>query len=204
MRTTVQTHAMDAALALGALGAAVLTFQSWGIAASIAAALVVGVVVGARRGLSLPLALAARRVQPVPRSCTSPSRRSTSASGGASASSSSSAPRCSSAGRCCSDDTRVGGCLRSGSPAACSSSSPVGGLAHGGPPVRPRAGRARGRRQPRPRVRRARAPHGRRLRRGAPRPSAAAPRGLPLPVRAFGLAGAVALTAWALVAVGAA
>lgn len=57
MRTTVQTHAMDAALALGALGAAFLTFQSLGLAASIAAALVVGVV-GARRGLSLPLALA--------------------------------------------------------------------------------------------------------------------------------------------------
>ena len=40
-----------------ALGAAFLTFQSWGVAASLAAAALVGLL-GARRGLSLPLALA--------------------------------------------------------------------------------------------------------------------------------------------------
>ncbi len=45
-------------LLLGSLAAAVLALQSWGIAASIAVAAAAGIV-GARRGLSLPLALAA-------------------------------------------------------------------------------------------------------------------------------------------------
>ena len=58
MEATRANPRTDALLLVGALGAAVLTFQSWGIAASVAAAVVVGFV-GARSGLSLPLALAA-------------------------------------------------------------------------------------------------------------------------------------------------
>lgn len=58
MDALASTGKAEAALLLGALGAAVLTFQSWGTSASLVAAALVGVV-GARRGLSLPAALAA-------------------------------------------------------------------------------------------------------------------------------------------------
>ncbi len=55
--TTVDRRA-EAALLLGALGAAFLSFQAWGPVAAVAAAVVAGLV-GMHSGLPLPLALAA-------------------------------------------------------------------------------------------------------------------------------------------------
>jgi len=55
---THRNHRAEPLLLLGALGAAVLTFQSWGTAAAVVAAIMAGLV-GVRRGLSLPVALAA-------------------------------------------------------------------------------------------------------------------------------------------------
>ena len=53
-----RSHAADLALLFGSFGAVVLTYQSWGLAAAVAAAIFAGLV-GLRRGLSLPLAVAA-------------------------------------------------------------------------------------------------------------------------------------------------
>lgn len=58
MDALASTRTAEATLLVASLGAAVLTYQSWGIAASLVAAAMVGFV-GARRGLSVPVSLAA-------------------------------------------------------------------------------------------------------------------------------------------------
>ena len=141
---------------------------------------------------------------PAPRSSTSPLLPSTSPSGGASGSSSCSAPRCSSAGRSCSAGRRSNRMLAVGIAGSLALVAAVGAVAHDGAAVRPRARRSRGDRAARPRLGRPRADHRRGVRLGAPR---AQPHHLPNAAcrcAALGLALTIALTAWALTAVGAA